>query len=122
MQREPKGTNFRSFIGAFTANWLAAVSGGLSVPFALLALYVSNGYQKTLWGILALAGAVTASYRIWSDKSRELERATADLETEKATNTRPVLRGDIDQIYVAVYKEEELDRNIPPTAPATLRM
>src|SRR5258708_1633787 len=105
MQSNPNTTGFRSFLRAFAGNWFTAMSGGLSVPLAFLSLYVSNGYQRTGWGILAVAGLVTASYGIWSDRVRELALTTRELEAERANNTHPILRGNIETLYVSINKD-----------------
>src|SRR5258708_30055807 len=105
MQTGPNATNFRNFLTAFTGSWLATVSGALSVPFAIIALYVSNWYQKILWGVLAIAGALYASYLVWSEKNQALEELRTQFQSEKARNTRPILRGTILQMYVAPYRD-----------------
>lgn len=56
------------YLRAFGANWLTAMSGGLSVPFVAAALYVSSHWQKALLGCLAVLSAGAASYRVWREE------------------------------------------------------
>jgi hypothetical protein len=111
MPKNPDRTTFIDFLKAFTTNWLAAVSGGLSVPFAITALFVSTTYQRILWSLLAISGGMLASYSVWAAKCRDCNRAEADLRDERLRRARPILRGSIDQIYVVVYKEADLTTN-----------
>jgi hypothetical protein len=64
----------REFLHVLVADWASLVSGGLSVPFTVLALFLGNQYAKVLFATLAALGVLTAAYRIWAnERSRHLE-------------------------------------------------
>jgi hypothetical protein len=54
-----------SFAQAFRGQWFAAMSGGFSVPFAALAVFLDNKYQQVIFGCLAFAAIWYAAYTIW---------------------------------------------------------
>ena len=100
MPRDSTNANFGNFLKALAAHWFSAVSGGLSVPFTVFALYVSGRWQKTLFGTLAIAAGIAASYSVWSQKTEEAEHLTDELGQQRKKNTRPLLRGDIEKVAV----------------------
>lgn len=54
-----------TYARAFFSDWLAGMSGPVSVPFAALAVLSPNPNHKLLWSLLALASLLFASYRVW---------------------------------------------------------
>ena len=42
------------------------MSGGVSVPFALLAILLDNAYAKVILGLLAATAAGFAAYQAWA--------------------------------------------------------
>lgn len=71
--RESDGPDMRltTYLRAFFSDWLTGMSGPLSVPFAAaIALWVSSGSQKAVWGCLAVLSAVFASYRVWRNERK----------------------------------------------------
>lgn len=70
-------------------DWPTLMSGGLSVPFAGAALYVSNAYARILFGVLAITAVVAAGFRMWA-KEREAHLKThTELESELDKQGRP---------------------------------
>jgi hypothetical protein len=69
-------TGFGAFLRAFTGRWLILMSGAPSVPFALLALFLSNGSLQAVFGVLSAACALAACFLAW----REERRRVLDLE------------------------------------------
>lgn len=57
-------TSFRSFLHAFTDNWTTKMSGPLTVPFTILALFLS-GYARWIFAALAITAAIYTSYGLW---------------------------------------------------------
>ncbi len=55
---------FRAFLRAFGENWLTKMSGPLTVPFTLAALF-APGYLKPIFAVLAITSGVFASYQVW---------------------------------------------------------
>jgi hypothetical protein len=60
--REPSTPEF---LRALSVGWLTAMSGAASVPFTLLAIYVSDVPIKALWGVLALLCLWAAAFQVW---------------------------------------------------------
>ena len=46
-----------SFIRTFRKHWFAAMSGGVSVPFAAAPAFIDNGYAQIVLALLALTAA-----------------------------------------------------------------
>lgn len=77
---------FRDFIHAFTSHWFNYMSGGLSVPAAILALYVQSGIaQAALW-ITAAACLVWSGFLLWRTERRRVT------ELEEKLNRELILR------------------------------
>jgi hypothetical protein len=54
-----------SFILAFRRQWFAAMSGGVSVPFAIVAVLLENAWAQSISAALAVTAVLFSSYRIW---------------------------------------------------------
>jgi len=57
-------TSFMAFLKAFGSDWLTRMSGPVTVPFAIAALF-APGWYKILFGILAIICGVFAAFRVW---------------------------------------------------------
>jgi len=73
------------------SDWPSILSGGLSVPFTCIALFVSNTYAKTLFGLLAVTGAFIAGYRKWAKERKAHLETQSELENEIAKQGRPAV-------------------------------
>jgi hypothetical protein len=62
----------KEFLRVLYSDWTSGVSGSLSVPFTILALYVRNASAKTLFGVLAVLALLVAVYRVWKKERLEL--------------------------------------------------
>ncbi len=60
----PPDLRFTAFLRAFGENWLTKMSGPLTVPFTLAALFVP-AYLKPIFAGLAITSGVFASYQVW---------------------------------------------------------
>ena len=67
-------TTFWTFILAFRRHWFAAMSGGVSVPFAAVAPFLDNVYAQALVVTLAFVAAWFAAYRIWKVEHEKVLR------------------------------------------------
>ena len=47
------------------ADWLAAMSGAFSVPFAAVSVFADQKYQPLIWAILAFLALTNAAFRLW---------------------------------------------------------
>jgi hypothetical protein len=58
------------FLRRFVGDTASLLSGGLSVPSTVLSLYFDNKYAKASFALLAVAGILIASYRLWAGERR----------------------------------------------------
>lgn len=70
-EKPPLDMGFVAFLRSFGANWLTLMSGPLTVPFAIVALFVP-GLYKLLFGILAIASGVLSSYLVWRNERQRV--------------------------------------------------
>jgi hypothetical protein len=82
------------FFRAFAGDWLALMSGPPAVPLAVLALYVSNQWLKTLFATLAILCGFVASFRIWAKERTRVEEEVAKRGRPELTATFQVLGAD----------------------------
>jgi|SRR5208283_2715369 len=78
----------QKFITAIASDWLARMSGPLTVPFTIAALFVSSADYRRLFAVLAILAVLVTCYRVWA---REYDRA----EIEIAKNEKPEIRGEV---------------------------
>lgn len=67
----------RRFLSAIGKDWFARMSGPLTVPFTILALFLPSSAAKILFAVLAVVAAIVTSYRVWKseyDRAQSLER------------------------------------------------
>jgi hypothetical protein len=60
----PSKPNLKALFSTFLGDWMAIMSGVLSVPFGLIALFW--GYARWIFGALSIIGAYCTTYRVWS--------------------------------------------------------
>lgn len=67
--------DIKDFARAMLGDWLARMSGPLSVPAAIASLWVPNDTAKILLGLTAIAGFCVTAYRLWkSEHDKVVER------------------------------------------------
>ena len=93
-----------SFAQAFRGQWFAAMSGGFSVPFTALAVFLDNKYQQTIFGCLAFGAVWYAAYTIWKI---EREKVVA----LEASNDRSATKSQLQSFYAS--GSEIVNRKIP---------
>jgi hypothetical protein len=65
---ETPRARIQDFVRAYFTNWFAVMSGGPSVPAAILAVYVQNDTARyLLWGTVGLAFLLSA-YFVWREE------------------------------------------------------
>jgi hypothetical protein len=89
MLTEVKQPTPKEFLYSFISNWSSIISGGLSVPFTWGAIYAGEKWTKLIYGLLAIAGILIASYKIWQWERDELCKTQRELESEVAKQGRP---------------------------------
>jgi hypothetical protein len=74
-----ESASFRNYLTAFTSRWFIAMSGPISVPAAIAALYVENPTAKILLGLTACTAFVLCSFWIWKIEREKRNDAEAKL-------------------------------------------
>lgn len=69
-------SRFRDFIRAFWPNLFALMSGGPSVPAAMLALYVDAPWAKIALWVTAFICLVLSAYFVWRPERRKVIKLT----------------------------------------------
>lgn len=72
----------RRFFSAIRKDWLARMSGPLTVPFTILAFFLPSAAGKILFAILAVVAALITSYRVYKseyDRAESLEKQLLEL-------------------------------------------
>src|ERR1700744_591836 len=106
-QRKP---NLRSFIAAFRADWMDALSGGFSVPFVafgvVLALFAKDSEVALIGAIvflvMAFFGAWFSSYRVWAAEVVRIGK----LEDRLTPKLRVTFAPDANGIVAAVARTQ----------------
>ncbi|MBZ5697009.1 MAG: hypothetical protein LAN18_00525 [Acidobacteriia bacterium] len=101
MSSPKKAATPSRFLREVVTSWIGALGGILSIVFTVSAFYVSNRTQRALYVVLAFAAVLWAAYSAWS-------RTFDELEAELAKHTNPILRGEIEELYISVYSPEQL--------------
>jgi hypothetical protein len=63
------------FFVAIGQDWLARMSGPLTVPFTVAALFVSASSYRYLFAVLAIVAYAVTCYRLWAHGDEELQKA-----------------------------------------------
>jgi len=87
------------FFLAIGSDWLARMSGPLTVPFTVLAFVLPSTVTRILFAILAVIAGLVTCYRVWAT---EYDRA----EAEKAKNAGSNIQGEIRRGYLEHRKAE----------------
>ena len=77
--------SFKGFILAFGANWFTKMSGPLTVPFTVGALFAPSTWAKALLAALAIVCGGVASYGVWAQERKKL---CAEEEARKQAESR----------------------------------
>jgi hypothetical protein len=67
------------FFVAIGHDWLAKMSGPLTVPFTIAAFFVSAATYKGLFAGLAVCAAMVTCYRVWAHENENFENANAKI-------------------------------------------
>ena len=74
-----KPASLREFALAFRRHWFAAMSSGVGVPFAIMAVFVDIAWGQGAAGALAITAVAFAAYRVWSWERENWIEAEAKL-------------------------------------------
>ncbi len=91
-------TGFWRFLRSFGTDWLSAMSGGLSVPLTVAAVFIPGTAYKIGLATLAVIAFMGSSYRVWRNERRravEAERrltAGAEAQAELAKAQHDLLK------------------------------
>jgi hypothetical protein len=101
------------FTRAMLGDWLARMSGPVSVPAAALALWVPNDAAKILLGLTAFVGLWVTAYRLWKsehDKGVERDQRKRQLLDEISALRETMVRYRIDM--EAAWTSRKFDPNL----------
>src|SRR5665213_4477659 len=79
----------KNYIRAFRARWFVLMSGPLTVPFAIAAIFVEGTWQKTGYAALAVFCGGYSSFQVW--KAERLARNTAESELAQIQDSAPMI-------------------------------
>ena len=80
---------FEQFIREMFSEWGSGVTGGISSPLFLLAIWTVDPITRTALAMLALICVYTATYRVWK---REHDRWEAECDARLRTAMRAKLK------------------------------
>jgi len=98
-----KQPTITEFFRAFGANCFTQMSGPLTVPFTMTALFVPSTWLKALFAILAILCGASASYGIWTTERKQLISEEAEVLRLRMT---PDIAGEILAVFVVPTKDE----------------
>lgn len=64
--------SIREFFRVIWFDWAALMSGIFTVPFTIVAVAVSSGYARGIFGTMAVAAILFTAYRVWYEERRQL--------------------------------------------------
>lgn len=73
-----KKPTLRTFVAVLWSDWLALMSGSMSVPFATFGTFFASSNAKSLWWLLAMVCVATAGYRLWKKERQALIEAKGE--------------------------------------------
>jgi hypothetical protein len=73
------GSGPLDFFRAIWGEWFTAMSGPLSVPAAIAALWIENPTAKLALGLTAFICVLAASYAVWKKEREKVIKLEADL-------------------------------------------
>jgi hypothetical protein len=79
--------NFGAYLRAFTSHWFVFMSGPLSVPAAIAAVFVENLPAKLFFAATAVSCFIFSSYWIW--KTEREDRLAAEAKIRAGVQRRP---------------------------------
>lgn len=112
-------TGFWRFLLSFTADWLSAMSGGLSVPLTIAAVFIPGTAYKVALATLAVIALVGSSYRVWRNERRRAVEAEARLDSGAEIQAK-LARAELDARRRA-SEEEEAHKRWTENAAAEMR-
>ena len=81
--------NVTEFLQRLVGDTTSLVSGGLSVPLTAFSIFADNKYAKASFGVLAGAGFLIASYRLWAGERQSALALQQRLKDEINKRGRP---------------------------------
>src|SRR5437016_1008565 len=86
-------TNFRAFLRAMASSWFTGMSGPLTVPLTIAAVFVPSNIAKAILGVTAVFCFWAAAYGIWYRE--RMARNTAE--------GRRKLEGELHSVTIGQY-------------------
>jgi hypothetical protein len=98
---------FSEFVHAFRAQWFAAMSGGLSVPFAALAVWADSKYAQAIFAALAFAAVWFAAFHVWKAERKKVDAGCSREETRKQLAEIGKLRRRLVEFRVEMVQDQK---------------
>lgn len=92
----PDRPTIKGFFKAFGADWLTKMSGPLTVPFTIGALFAPGKWLKAIFAAMAILCGGAASYGVWAAERRALCSADDDISKLKEM---PDIGGEILAVF-----------------------
>jgi hypothetical protein len=102
MASKQEQSRLRDFALAYLQKWATAMSGPLSVPLAIAALWVENATVKIIFGVTAFVCVWSSAYFVWKRERDSLIEANKKVTTlsDEINRLNPRLSGRIEQIII----------------------
>jgi len=82
MVEPARPASLREFMSVIWEDWGTRVTGGLSVPFTVMALISKADYAKAIWGTCAFIGVLATIYQVWAKERGRVVNLEAELNAE----------------------------------------
>ena len=86
---------FQNFFSVLWGDWLARMSGGFSVPFGALAVWVDSKWASFIWVLLAASAFTLAAYRVWANERMQVNLLGTKLNNREKIETALSNLGEI---------------------------
>lgn len=96
MSSKTDPASFKAFVRAFGGSWVTFMTGPLTLPFTVVAFYVTDETARIIFGILAVGCFATSAYVIWRN-----ERNSHIITEEKLNDL------NIPSVSIALHKVDE---------------
>ncbi len=102
----PSGSGLKDFTRAMFGDWLARMSGPLSVPAAVLALWVTGDVAKIIFVLSAFVCVWVTAYRVWKPEREIVAKLQNDEHKQGLLDEISELRSQM--VVLRIEIEEDL--------------
>jgi hypothetical protein len=106
-----RAPTFRNWFLSFGNDWTELMSGGASVPFAALAVFVEDAAARAIFAVMAVVTFVFAAYRVWRAERIKVNALTKSISPQFRLSFNP---RDTDYPGIVVAREVSLSASGQP--------